>query len=137
MRLYTILFVTASAAVSLCASTLEIYKDAAIYRFTPSSTFIGFAPKKSRAECGDTALALTYTPECPKGVGLCSLKSEIEALQLDIARSKQEMGYLDGLIEEASCIFRKSAALSSSLRCPAASSVLISATKPTSPIRKR
>ncbi len=101
MRVSTLLFVAASAAVSLYASTLEVYRDAAIYRFTPSSTFIGFAPKKSSAECGDAALALTFMPKCPKSVELCSLKSEIEALQLNIARSKQQMDYLDRLIEEA------------------------------------
>ena len=101
MRISTLLLAAASAAASLYASTLEVYRDAAIYRFTPSSTFIGFAPKKSGAECGDSALALTFVPECPNGLKLCSLRSEIEALRQNIDRSKRQMVYLDRLVEEA------------------------------------
>ncbi|BBG66246.1 aspartate ammonia-lyase [Hydrogenimonas sp.] len=100
MRVFILFAVSICSSASLYASTLEIYRDGALYSFKPSGTFVGFAPKNSSAECGDNSFSPVPVPECPQNNGLCKLKKQIDAMGLDLERTKREMDYIDRLIEE-------------------------------------
>ncbi len=93
------LFLALMAATLLQASTFELYKDGALYTFKPKDRFVGFVPKGSVAKCEDRTISLTRRSECPAFLPLCGEKKRIEHLVLQRDSDRNEMRFIEMLIE--------------------------------------
>ncbi|WP_457596018.1 DUF4139 domain-containing protein [Hydrogenimonas sp.] len=74
---------------SAWGATLSLYRDGAVYRFTPKEGFVGFVGKGAEARCGERVAALVQSSDCPESSRLCREWQAIEGLhtRADTARS--------------------------------------------------
>ena len=96
-----LLLAAAGMGACLYASTFELYRDGSVYTYHPKETFIGFAPKGTKAECGDRTLSVVSSAECPQQNRLCREKESIRRWSLDAALADRKMRYIDALMNRA------------------------------------
>ena len=101
MKRFFPVWMAVGAVLSLQAATLDLYRDGAVYTFEPSGTFLGFLPKRAKAECGDRSLSIVPSAECPKESRLCREKATIERWGLESAYAFQRMHYIETLMKRA------------------------------------
>ncbi|MCF6205876.1 MAG: DUF4139 domain-containing protein [Sulfurovum sp.] len=86
------------AGTALCmASSLQVYQDRTLYRYTPKSTFIGLT-QNIEAKCDQKRVSLESTRSCPSNMRLCTLFEESETLHARILKNRMNTQVLDQLL---------------------------------------
>ena len=79
-------------------ATFELYRDGALYTFTPKNGFLEFVAKSASVECGVSRQTVTFAAHCPPSSRLCKLWNEMESMQRAVEHADRSMAYLDTLV---------------------------------------
>ncbi len=96
MRFLVVLVLVASGLLS---SSLEVYRDGAIYTFKPNSDFVGFVGKSAKAMCGVEERAFLYKEACPLHERLCEVKSSIDTLEKKASDARNISDVLSRIVD--------------------------------------
>jgi hypothetical protein len=91
----------AGMASQMAASSLEVYRDGAFYRYTPKEAFVGFVGKGARALCKEVETPLVTTLRCPERFHLCQEKTQVEALEAEAGKAMAVRQVLQKLVDRS------------------------------------
>ncbi|WP_457608424.1 DUF4139 domain-containing protein [Nitratifractor sp.] len=77
-------------------STLELYRDGAVYRYIPVDDYVGFL-SGGEAKCGEKGVALEHRGSCPEAKRLCKERLELEKSMTDLRGVEENLRILEGM----------------------------------------
>lgn len=96
MKRFISLSLIAGTALTF-ASSLSVYQDKTLYRYTPESTFIGLT-KNLHAKCEGESVSVSHTLNCPADGHLCELYAKAGALEANLLANSNNTKLLQTLV---------------------------------------
>jgi len=97
MKKVIAIFVLVKAIDSLSASSIDIYLDKSIYRYFPSSDYIGFISNSS-ITCGESQIETLYKSSCNVDNTLCIEYNKIDKLSYQMSKISYTIKSIDKIL---------------------------------------